>query len=819
MRAEFASVTPTKPSTGHFVRALVCGLWIFLLRPAAGHPVAVPPASRYLIDNWEIEDGLPENSATSMGQTQDGYLWFGTFNGLVRFDGVRFKVFDPGNTPELPSPGIVNLHVDSSGRLWVSTLRGLVIRERGRWINLGNANGWKGNYVRTFAENAGVIGMTSFDWKVARADVLGHVEPLPDPPGNLDSGCFAYVDALGRVWAIKREFAGYWDGTKWQSTPITSLVAPDMRGAAAARDGGLLVLQTTGLHRVRDNRLISSVTFQHEVAGAWNLHEDREGTVWVTDIQQGLHSISKEGQFTHYTATNGMEFSSVRFVEEDREQNLWVGTSGNGLFRLKPRTFAAIGLDSGLPERLVKSIAESKSGFHYFATYGKDAVQMKDGRISPVTAGAAVSGYAQSVLVDREDRLWVGSYSTGPNDVGLYYIDRSGRHPVAQADSGGGTVNALFEDSTGRLWIGGDKAAMVRGPAGFGSVQKKGGGALAGVRAFAEEPVKKTIWAINDEGLYEYGGNEWQEFTTPGGKRFGESSGLTFDREGALWLGTAQDGLLRIKNGQIAAITHAEGLPTYFLSCMLDDGLGYWWIGCNKGVIRVAKKDLDRVADRSLTHLPFQLYNTSDGLPSSECPTGLQPTGFRDSRGHLWFATTKGAAVIDPHFPNLNITQPEVRIERLTYVDQAGISHEIDEPAAANISIPPGSRELEISYDALTFRAPEKVQLAYRLGGKSEPWIDIGNRRSVFFHTLHPGQLGLSIKAANDSGLWNDTGASIILDVRPFVWQTLWFRLLAAVGTAGAIGTAVWRVARTQFQLRLQKLEHENKLAEQQARL
>ncbi len=169
----------------------------------------------YLIDTWETEDGLPENSATAMVQTPDGYLWFGTFKGLVRFDGVKFTVFNPANTPGLPSAAIVNLHLDRAGRMWVSTDRGLVVREGKNWRSFGRKEGWAGDYVRTFAERAnGDLLMTTFDGHVLEL-VNGRLSELPVPPGEPGKGYFAHADETGQWWVAQNRFVGRWDGQRW----------------------------------------------------------------------------------------------------------------------------------------------------------------------------------------------------------------------------------------------------------------------------------------------------------------------------------------------------------------------------------------------------------------------------------------------------------------------------------------------------------------------------------------------------------------------------------------------------------------------------
>src|SRR5262245_47990382 len=148
--------------------ALAIGLFVML-----PHALALPPdlvfssrTGEWVVKTWETEDGLPENSATAMVQTADGYLWFGTFSGLVRFDGAKFTVFDRSNTPELPGTQIVNLHLDHQARLWVSTDQGIVFLQGRKWSPVfGLAQGWTGDYVRTFAEGAGKLLLTSFNGK------------------------------------------------------------------------------------------------------------------------------------------------------------------------------------------------------------------------------------------------------------------------------------------------------------------------------------------------------------------------------------------------------------------------------------------------------------------------------------------------------------------------------------------------------------------------------------------------------------------------------------------------------------------------------
>ena len=185
------------------VLALLSGL-VALTASAARSTFRADP--HYIIDAWETDDGLPENSATAIVQTPDGYLWFGTFNGLVRFNGVQFTVFNPDNTPQLPDVGIVNLHLDKGGRLWVSTYRGLVVYADGQWRQLTRIDVESGDYARTFAERAnGDLLITTFSGKLFEFS-NGQVAELPPPPGEKGQGYFGGVDEDGHWWAVQHDF-------------------------------------------------------------------------------------------------------------------------------------------------------------------------------------------------------------------------------------------------------------------------------------------------------------------------------------------------------------------------------------------------------------------------------------------------------------------------------------------------------------------------------------------------------------------------------------------------------------------------------------
>ncbi len=235
----------------------------------------------YVIDNWETEDGLPENSATAMVQTLDGYLWFGTFGGLVRFDGVKFHVLDTSNTPQLPGSGIVNLHLNKFGRLVVSTVSGPALLSVHDGRVTGTPEGWAGDFARTFAERSnGDLLVTTFDGNVLEFS-NGRFTRLPAPPGERGKGYAGYADEKGRWWVVQHQFIGWWDGQQWvQALPPPGL-APEEVGCARARDGGLWLVLGRELVRYRTGAEVSRIAIPPVQGGVWSMAEDSGGNVWI----------------------------------------------------------------------------------------------------------------------------------------------------------------------------------------------------------------------------------------------------------------------------------------------------------------------------------------------------------------------------------------------------------------------------------------------------------------------------------------------------------------------------------------------------------
>jgi ligand-binding sensor domain-containing protein len=288
-----------------------CGIaftlaWLAAMnRSACAEPPTPLANSGYLLRTWGTDDGLPESSATAIAQTQDGYLWFGTFNGLVRFNGHRFTVFNPSNTPQLPEAGIVNLHADKRDRLWVSTSEGLVLKDGTQWRALGTDQGWPASYVRTLAERKkGDLLITTFNGQV-RAVEQDRPTPLPAPPGEPGEGHLGTVDESGRWWLAQKRFVGFWDGQRWvQIHEPSPSIGRSAIACVAARGGGVWVLLSKELFKFHGDREVSRVSLPQLRGGIWFMAEDSRTSSWICSYDSGLFQVAPGGDLSHWTTTN-----------------------------------------------------------------------------------------------------------------------------------------------------------------------------------------------------------------------------------------------------------------------------------------------------------------------------------------------------------------------------------------------------------------------------------------------------------------------------------------------------------------------------------
>jgi len=789
--------------------------WL-VLWAAARLPAAAP---EYRVDTWQADDGLPQNTVTAIVQTRDGYLWLGTQGGLVRFDGVRFVVLDTHNTPELPSDRIVQLMEDASGTLWVGTeLGGLAALKRGaievfRIPGLGTAH----NYPRAFASDpAGNLWMATCEWQLLRlaGDALVREDDRWPLAGR---ECYSVAGTADGLWVGTGSELAVREGGVFRAS-WGAAQEPGFRVEAlgSSRLGGCWVAANQRLRRFAGAGWAADLgAYGWTNRPVYDLHEDRQGRVWVATLGAGVHRFGPDGILS-LTTRDGLPTEFIRCVREDREGNVWLGTEGGGLCRLKASAFEVLGPREGLPSEQVLSVHEAPDGGVWVGTNGDGLTRLVGGALERFGPDQGLdNGHVWSVLAGRDGTVWAGTWG------GLYARRAGGRFALHSDNTRiSGQVLGLFDDGES-LWI---------GQQGLGGVARMADGrtiipALDGlpdvgdVRCIARTPEGSVWLGTNGRGLWRWRDGQVMRYGRADGLGADSVWALHADENGALWIGTYRGGLARWQAGRLDRVTEAHGLPDANICQILEDGMGSLWIGTYGGIWRVNRDALQGALEGRQEAPAWFGLTKADGLPSTQCSGGFQPSGCRSRDGRLWFPTPRGLVVVNPRKVTLNPLPPPVLVEGVTaHGRPVRPGHgTLMDPRV--LVLPAGTRQIEFHYTALSLTAPDKVRFRRRLDGLDMDWSPPESTRAAAYNLPGPGRHRFTVIASNNDGHWSETGAVQDVEILPHAWETRWFAgVTALLGVVMVAGTARHLVRRS-WKNRLERSEQERALERERTRI
>ena len=745
------------PRTLVLIALLAIASSAFALDPAR-------PVDLYKVDVWR--DGLPQYLVRTMVQTRDGYLWFGTMEGLVRFNGLTFEIFDQRNTPALRSSRIRALHESRDGALWIATAGGGAVRHfNGRFTTLTKADGLADDSVIAFAEtNDGL-------W-------LGTGNGLNQyRHGRLTTqlaGTEITALATGRDGAL-------WVGTARGLLRNSATVLADaIDSIAVARDGAVWVGARDHLVRIENDRRESialpiATTYVHQIL------EDSRGTIWLATSPGGLMRL-RAGRFDLLDKAKGLPSSSVRALAEDREGSLWIGTD-SGIARVKDQKFVTYTTRHGIPEDNVRVVTEAREGGLWIGTYGGGLAHLRDG----VVTRFGEPGFVRTLLEDPTGTVWVGM------DSGLGRLSGGRMTMLTTADGlASNKVDALLAMRDGALLVSSARGLQTFRDGRFASfaLDQPAG---PDVRALLQSR-SGDLWLGTYDGVLQVRDHKIvQRF------RDGLPSLTVFalheDARGDLWIGT-HDGLARIRAGRLQSITAQHGLSALTVFQILDDGRGNFWLTSNNGVTRVSRSSLEAVLDGRAKRIQAATFDKTDGLGSDQCNGASQPAGVRTRDGLLAIPTVAGLTVIDPADLHFNRAAPNIVLREVL----------VDGKPVADASLPWSASRFEFRYDGLSLTAPELVRFRHRVDGFDDRWVDAGTRRSAFYNSLPSGQHVFRVQAMNEDGIWSTNEAQFAFSLPAPPWLR-WWAIVLYIGAALVIAYFAIRLRERSVRRKTQFLE------------
>ncbi len=765
-------------------------------------------------------EGL-KGSTRSIVQTPDGYLWLGTEFGLVRFDGVHFLPWAPPPGERLPSPNILALLAARDGTLWIGTFNGLASWNQGKLSLYPDFA--EDNVAALLEDHEGTV------WVGAPGKVCA-IRSGKTECSNLGTG-FAYSsgnrgkyvsslyeDSDHRLWAGTE--SGLW---QWNPGPPKRYVPLPIISQQAIVQGD----RATGLVFVSDVNLVlrqfsGNKIEKYALPGvewplkAEHLLRDRNGALWVGTNVGGLLRVY-QGKTSRFTPGEGLTGEIVMALFEDREGSVWVGTT-NGVDRFREPVITTLSPYQGLPDP-VWSVLPARDGSVWLGTLN-GLTRWNKGQVS-IYLSAAVSGKqfggGQLGAANGAVHEIIGP---GPEDtIGSLFEDQrgriwatsgSGREGVVWFENGKFTrvsglpvepANAIIGDKHEGVWISypghglfhavGRRVVetvpwpwlkLGRDPRLSALVPDSVNGGLwlgflgAGIAYFKDGQITKTI--DSKSGLGE--GQVWS---------------LLFDRDGTLWA-TTEGGLSRIRDGRVSTLTTDNGLPCNAVHWGIEDDASSLWLSTACGLLRVDRSDLQAWASDAKHAVHPLLFDGSDGFrthrmfgnsavsPSTYARNG-SPVVQKSADGKLWFAVTDGVSFIDPRHLPFNRLPPPVHIEQITADRKTYWQNWSGDVSASPPKLPPLISDLEIDYTALSLVAPEKVRFRIKLEGRDPDWKDVGNERKAFYNDLPPRNYRFRVMASNNSGIWNEAGASLDFSIAPAYYQTRWFQASCAAAFLG----------------------------------
>jgi ligand-binding sensor domain-containing protein/signal transduction histidine kinase len=818
------------PESGRFsklpgqflVRLQMSLVFLLALNNSSGRDLA--ELSEYQTTIWRAEDGLPQSTVTCIAQSSDGYLWLGTQNGLVRFDGVKFRVFDENNTPAIKNSRIVQLLSGRDGTLWVGTEHGgLVCFRNGQFSSHQvPSQGTTHDYARVLCDDGqGALWQVSCEWQLVR--FLDGQFTAPSDSWNLSSHAARALtrDVAGQIWvgtdselAVRQggRFEPVWGQTNEGGFQVDFL--------SPSRGGGVWVAANGRLRKLEaGNWTVDLGAYTWTKRPIYGLYEDGENRLWVATLGDGLFRYDTKGTVLHLTSQNGLPTDFVRCVMEDREGNIWAGTEGGGLCRLKQSIVQTYGAKQGLASDQVLAVARAQDGGLWISTDGNGVDHWKEGKVRHYGFGEGLAnGHVWSVIEDRRGRVWAGTWD------GLFELEGEKFRGLSDGQTIGWQVFALYEDGPGDLWVGQQAfAGITRLRDGARTVVKiPGTSSNLDVRTIMEDHDANLWVGTSEDGLYRIKGGKFDHFGRKDGLGSDSIWCLYVDEQGVLWVGACRGGLSRWQEGHFVTWTTRNGLLNNVICQILEDAHGQLWLGSYGGIFRINKQELNLSAGQADRQVHCVGYNLEDGLPSIECQGGFQPSGYRSADGRLWFPTTKGLVVVNPERVSRNSRPPTVVIED---VIADGIPNAERGPSGkstalpAKTSIAPGDKRIEFQYTALSFAAPNGVRFKYRLEGLEKGWEDAGTKRAAAYSHVPPGSYHFRVIACNGDGVWNETGATAAIVVLPYFWETKWFLTFNVMAGLVAVISLVRYSERRRLRRRLEQAERERAVENERSRI
>lgn len=729
--------------------------------------------SQYMKDEWGVEQGFPGGLVYAFAQTPDGYLWIGTEKGLVRFDGLSFRLFQHSDVTVIPEGPVVGLAVDAEGSLWIRMQQPSLLRYQGGIFQdvLPELPKTEHDITAMCIGENGELDLSGLDNGIVRYR-KGRFEAVK--PGGQPAGLIISMaeTADGKLWIGTREQGLYYLSEGKTSSVTRGL--PDKKINSLFADGihELWVGTDNGVVRWNGNELTQvGVSNARSHMQTFVVMKDRDSNIWV-GTSKGLMRVGARGGSSPEQRENAST-EAVTALFEDREGNLWVGST-RGIERYRDCAFTTYSVAGGLPSESNGPVYVDSEGRTWFAPSSGGLYWLKEEHVEHVT----VSGLDRDIVYSisgGKDELWVGRQRGGLTHI--WYQGGSLESETFTRTEGlaQNSVFAVQQSRDGAVWAGTISGGLSWFKRGNSKTYTMRDGLASNSIASILEGSDGTMWFGTPNGLSALSNGQWKNYTSRDGLPPGTVNSLIQDSTGVLWIGTA-NGLAFLRSGIVQMPREVpEPLHEPILG-MEEDRTGSLWIATSDHVVRINREKMLR---DELSDADVREYGLADGLDSMQ-GVKRHRSVVSDSLGRIWFSMIGGISFVEPKAMTVDSAPAIVHIEGI-FADGRAVSLD----ARTHIANP--HQRITLGYTGVSLAVPARVRFMYRLDGFDQGWSEPTATREAVYTNLDSGPYLFHVRASNSDGLWNGAESTLQFEIEPVFWQTWWFRLSILLAIAAAV--------------------------------
>lgn len=731
--------------------------------------------SDYYVDVWDSSDGLPHNSINAIAQTDDGYLWFATWEGVARYDGLNFQLFDRSPQTHMLDSGTRALVSDQNNVLWVGGARGsLSLRTGFSWQQQKPGPSMINHVLRDTSQNL---------WLAIEGK--GVVFRSTDKTENVtwvleDVSAYRLLEnSHNKVFAATDK--GLFTLTKNGADKVPTDKFDKVYYISLSKSGDLLLATNNGAW-IWDGKTFFSVEQALEDLVVTVIEQDSEGSIWLGTINKGLARVTANN-IEFLDAKRGLPHNRVLSLFQDIEGSIWVGTNG-GLMRLRNAPIKSMTQNKGLVGNYVRTLLPiSEHALLVGSSNGLSLV--RDGRAIPALdkpMPLSVLSLAQS----QKGGVWVGSYQHG-----LLYWRENNITPILSDDNGLPTseVRALLEDKQGNLWIGTPVGVVKMSPTGvLNHYTQEDGLSNNYVMALAQDEMGH-IWVGTGLGVGYWKNGKFINVKLDELEQAQYAFGFYVEK-GYVWIATDR-GIVRFRQSDqsTALVGRPHGLPIDKFFQIQKDDEGYFWLSSNRGLWKIAAKQAHSVADHNSKSIVFEHYDESDGMVSSQANGGSNPASAKLPDGSLYFATAQGVVYLHTDSLHQLSKNPLPVVLQSVSFDSKTVNPE------QITKVPAGTNRVSIGYVGLGYVMSDRIEYRTKLEGFDSDWSERRNFRETEYTNLPPKRYRFLVSARYPYGEWTEAKVLYEFEVEPLFWQrqeVVAFFVLAIITLLGS--AVVWRI-------------------------